>query len=267
VKVFFVGDIVGKPGRRAFKELLPGVIRQYEVDLTIANCENASAGAGLTRENYEELIDAGADLLTSGNHIWDKHEILNYVDNAELLLRPVNYPAGPGRGTAVVAAPSGAKLGVANIMGVVFMGISLDNPWKAADQVLAELRKETPCILVDMHAEASSEKQAMGHYCDGRASAVVGTHTHVQTADERILPAGTAFITDAGMTGPYDSVIGMKKEVSLKRFTTGMPAKYDCAKSGARLCGVVITIDDATGKATGIVRINLPLPDSGGDLG
>lgn len=262
MKIFFVGDIVGKPGRMAFRELLPGVIRDHEVDVTIANCENASSGNGLTKENYDELIDAGADLLTSGNHIWDKKEIFDYVDSAELLLRPINYPDTPGRGTAVIRAPSGAKLGVLNVMGTVFMGLSLDSPWKAVDRALEDLRKETACIVVDMHAEASSEKQAMGHFCDGRASLVVGTHTHVQTADERILSGGTAYITDAGMTGPYDSVIGMKKETSLHRFLTGMPAKYECAKGDARLCGVVVDIDEETGRARSIERVNRLLPEA-----
>ncbi|MEW6776477.1 MAG: TIGR00282 family metallophosphoesterase [Bdellovibrionota bacterium] len=264
MNVLFVGDIVGKPGRLAFREMLPGLIREHSIDLTVANCENASGGAGLTRDNYEELVRSGADVLTSGNHIWDKQEIFDYVDRAELLLRPLNYPIAPGRGTAVVSAPSGAKLGVLNLMGTVFMGGSLESPWKMADEALAELRKETPCILVDFHAEASSEKQAMGFFCDGRASLVVGTHTHVQTADERIFAGGTAYITDAGMTGPYDSVIGMKKEISLKRFTTGLPAKYENAKGDVRFCGVVVSIDEQTGKATKIMRVNLPFQGQNG---
>ncbi|MCB0218858.1 MAG: TIGR00282 family metallophosphoesterase [Chrysiogenetes bacterium] len=260
MKLLFVGDIVGKPGRRALRDLLPGVIRDRQVDITVVNCENASSGHGLTREHYHELLDSGADLLTSGNHIWDMKEIFDYIDGAELLLRPINYPDVPGRGTAIVQSPGGTKLGVANVMGTVFMGISLESPWKAIDAAVEELRQETNCILVDVHAEASSEKQAMGHYLDGRVSFVVGTHTHVQTADERVLPGGTAYLTDAGMTGPYDSVIGMKKEASLRRFLTGMPSRYECAKNDVRLCGAIVDIDEETGKARGIERINIPLP-------
>lgn len=263
MNVLFVGDIVGKPGRRAFRELLPKVIREHEVDLTVVNCENASSGAGLTRDNYNELIESGADMLTGGNHIWDKREIFDYIDGAELLVRPVNYPDAPGRGAAIIQAPSGARLGVVSVMGTVFMGISLLNPWKSIDETVEALRHETPCILVDFHAEATSEKQAMGHYLDGRASLVVGTHTHVQTADERILPGGTAYLTDAGMTGPYDSVIGMKKDASLARFLTGMPHRYEVAKDDVRFCGCVVSIDEESGKATAITRVNVPFDGQG----
>lgn len=261
MKLLFVGDIVGKPGRRVLRELLPGIIRDKEVDLTVVNCENASSGHGLTRDHYHDLLDSGADLLTSGNHIWDMKEIYDYIDGAELLLRPVNYPDAPGRGSAIIQSPSGQKLGVVNVMGTVFMGISLESPWTTIDRAVDQLREETSCILVDVHAEASSEKQAMGHYLDGKVSCVVGTHTHVQTADERVLPGGTAYITDAGMTGPYDSVIGMKKETSLKRFLTGRPARYECAKGDVHLCGALVDIDEKSGKARSIERVNVPARD------
>ncbi|MCW5830444.1 MAG: TIGR00282 family metallophosphoesterase [Deltaproteobacteria bacterium] len=262
MKLFFSGDIFGPAGRKAFRTLLPGVIREFGVDVVVANCENAATGHGITPDIYRELVQAGADCLTSGNHIFDRHEIIDPMDRGDcpLLLRPVNYPSRtPGRGMTVIDAPGGVKIGVVCVMGAVFMNPVPADPWEAVDRALEGLRNETPCILVDMHAETTSEKQAMGVFCDGRASAVIGTHTHVQTADERILPGGCAYITDAGMTGPYDSVIGMNAEISVRRFVRKIPEKGEMAGGGARLCGVVLDIDTATGQSRSIVRVNRPL--------
>ncbi len=265
MKLFFSGDIFGNAGRKAFRQLLPGVIREFGVDLVIANCENAAVGHGITPDIYRELVNAGADCLTSGNHVFDRHEIIPAIeaDKCPLLLRPYNYPARtPGKGSLVIDGPDGVKIGIVNIMGAVFMNPVPSDPWEAAEKALDELAKETNCIIVDMHAEVSSEKQAMAYYCDGRASAVVGTHTHVQTADERILPKGCAYITDAGMTGPYDSVIGMNAEISLRRFITKIPEKGEMSEKGGRLCGVVIDIDTQTGKSRSIVRVNRALEET-----
>ncbi len=264
MNLFFSGDIFGNAGRRAFRTLLPGIIREFSVDVVVANCENAAVGHGITPEIYRELVGAGADCLTSGNHIFDRHEIIPAMNSGScpMLLRPYNYPARtPGRGSLVIDGPGGVKIGITNIMGAVFMNPVPGDPWEAADCAVEELRKETNCILVDMHAEVSSEKQAMAYFCDGRVSAVVGTHTHVQTADERILPKGCAYITDAGMTGPYDSVIGMNPEISLRRFITKVPERGEMAERGARLCGVVIDIDPETGKSRSIVRVNRALEE------
>ncbi len=262
MKIFFSGDIFGNTGRRAFRQLLPGVIREFGVDLVMANCENAAVGHGITPEIYKELVGAGADCLTSGNHIFDKQEIVPAMDQCPLLLRPYNYPSrAPGKGSIVLDGPDGVKIGVTNIMGAVFMNPVPGDPWEAAEKAVLELQKETGCILVDMHAEVSSEKQAMAYFLDGQVSAVVGTHTHVQTADERLLPGGTAYITDAGMTGPYDSVIGMDAEISVRRFTTKIPEKGQMAERGGRLCGVVIDIDPQTGKSRSIVRVNRALEE------
>ncbi|MEW6335280.1 MAG: TIGR00282 family metallophosphoesterase, partial [Thermodesulfobacteriota bacterium] len=212
MKILFIGDIVGKPGRRAVRELLPGIVEDHRIDLVIANCENAAAGFGVTGEVIEELQDCRIDVLTSGNHIWDKKEILEIIEGCDRLLRPANYPAGaPGRGCLVMTAPGGLRVGVINLAGRVFMH-PLDCPFRTADREIGTLKSRADVIIVDMHAEATSEKIAMGWYLDGRVGAVVGTHTHVQTADERILPGGTGYITDAGMTGPFDSVIGIRRE-------------------------------------------------------
>jgi hypothetical protein len=231
------------------------------VDLVIANAENSEGGAGISPESAEALLASEVNLLTSGNHFWTKKQILPWVqDNPHLLLRPANYPKGaPGRGHTVIQTPGGRKLGVINLEGRTFMK-PLDNPFAMAPELVAELRKQTPCILVDMHCEATSEKNAMGAHLDGKVSAVVGTHTHVQTADERILPGGTAFITDVGMCGPLDSVIGVRKELSVERFVTLRNTPYEVAKNLVYLQGVVIDIDDASGKARSIERIREHLP-------
>jgi 2',3'-cyclic-nucleotide 2'-phosphodiesterase len=254
--ILFIGDIVGRPGRNLLQKGLRALVDHYDVDLTIANAENAAAGFGLTRDIGETLLDWGIDVMTSGNHIWDKKEVLDYIPGEPSLLRPANYPAGvPGRGSCVAQTRDGRAVGVINVMGRVFMA-PLDDPFAVALREIEAVRHRARIIVVDMHAEATSEKIAMGWHLDGRVTAVIGTHTHVQTADERVLPGGTAYLTDAGMTGPHDSIIGMEKEPSLARFLNGMPAKFEPASGNPRLNGAVIEADDKTGRATKITRIS-----------
>jgi len=249
-----VGDVFGEPGRAAVKKLLPKLRQQHAIDLVVVNVENAAAGFGVTPQIAREVLDQGADVMTSGNHIWDKKEIVEYITKENLLLRPANFPAGtPGVGHVTVKAGP-HRVAVVNLMGRVFMS-AIDCPFRKADEILNEVTKETRVVLVDMHAEATSESVAMGWYLDGRVSAVVGTHRHVQTADERVLPGGTAYITDLGMTGPIDSVIGVDKDLILQRFLTQMPVRFEAAKGPAALHGVVITVDPETGRASDIVRI------------
>ncbi|MFH1597082.1 MAG: TIGR00282 family metallophosphoesterase [Pseudomonadota bacterium] len=258
MNIFFIGDIVGAPGRRAVEELLPRVVDHYFIDLVVANGENASGGLGITPQVADQLLSQGIDLLTSGNHIWKHKEILPYLEETDRLLRPANYPPEtPGRGFAIVETAAGERAAVINLEGRVFMN-PLECPFRTAEQVLASLPKEVKVILVDMHAEATSEKQAMGWFLDGRVSAVVGTHTHVQTADERVLPGGTGYISDAGMTGPVDSVIGMKKEIILERFLSQRPQPFKVAAQNIQLQGVVLKIDPQ-GRCLELVRLNLPL--------
>jgi metallophosphoesterase (TIGR00282 family) len=263
MKILFIGDIVGKPGRRAVRELLPGIIEERRIDFVIANCENAAAGFGVTAEIVEELYGAHIDVLTSGNHIWDKKEVMEFVDEYETLLRPANYPEGaPGRGSVVITAPGGVPVGVLNLAGRVFMQ-PLDCPFRTADREIEKLTKRARVIIVDMHAEATSEKIAMGFYLDGRVAAVLGTHTHVQTADERILPGGAAYITDVGMTGPFDSVIGIRKDSIMQRFLLQIPNKFDIAKGDVRLQGVILEITP-DGRAIGVERVSVPLQEPSG---
>jgi metallophosphoesterase (TIGR00282 family) len=235
----------------------------HKVDLVIANAENAAGGAGVTLEAAEDLLGAECNLLTSGNHIWAKREIGPYLQaHPDKLIRPANYPASaPGKGHAIIATPAGRKLGVVNVEGRVFNPRHLDDPFVAADAAVKALRETTPCILVDMHCEATSEKNAMGAFLDGRVSAVLGSHTHIQTSDERILPGGTAFITDVGMVGPMDSIIGMKKELVLERFLTQRPVSLEPARKDVWLQGAVVEVDDSTGRARSIVRVQEKLPD------
>jgi len=255
LKILFIGDIVGRTGRRALACRLDRLIDIHNIDLVVANGENAAAGFGLTVDIARELFDLGIDVLTSGNHIWDKKEILDYLDRQERLLRPANYPGDPpGTGSGIYATSAGLKVGVLNLEGRVFMN-NLDCPFRAADQLIEELRRHTPIILVDFHAEATSEKMAFGHFLDGRVSAVVGTHTHVQTADEQILPGGTGYITDAGMTGSRDAVIGIRKELAIEKFLTQMPVRFEVAKKDSVLCGVLFTIDETTGRAVAVERV------------
>lgn len=259
MRILFIGDIVGKPGRRAVHELLPELISSYQIDFVIANGENAAAGFGITREIVEDLFDARIDVLTMGNHVWDKKEILDFIADYESLIRPANYPGSAlGRGSVVMPSIKGYHVGVINLMGRVFMH-PLECPFRTAEQEIEKIRKRTKIILVDMHAEATSEKIAMGWFLDGKVTAVVGTHTHVQTADDRVLPGGTAYITDVGMTGPFDSVIGTRKEIVLERFLTQIPNKFEVAKGDVRLQAVLIDVDEKTGCALSIERLSLPL--------
>ncbi|MEK7371899.1 MAG: TIGR00282 family metallophosphoesterase [candidate division NC10 bacterium] len=257
--VLCVGDVFGEPGRKAVQTLLPRLRKQYEADLTVVNVENAAAGFGVTPLIARTFLDQGVDVMTSGNHIWDRKEIIQYIVKENLLLRPANYPPGtPGTGSVVVKAGP-HKVAVLNMMGRVFLP-HLDCPFRKADEEIPRLRQDTPIIIVDMHTEATSEAQAMGWYLDGRVSAVVGTHRHVQTADERLLPQGTAFITDLGMTGPVDSVIGVEPALAISRFLTQMPNKFEPAKGPAALHGAVIRIDPDTGRALSIERLRVLLP-------
>jgi metallophosphoesterase (TIGR00282 family) len=257
VNVLFIGDIIGKPGRQALSRELHRLIDRYTVDIVIANGENAAGGFGLTVEVAKELFNQGIHLLTGGNHIWDKKDQVPLILSDPRIIRPANYPGGaPGVGSALLTTPGGVKIGVLNLEGRVYMK-NLECPFLIADKEVAWLKKETSVIIVDFHAEATSEKSALGWYLDGHVSAVVGTHTHVQTADERILPQGTAFLTDAGMTGSFDSVIGMGKEETIHRFLTQLPAKFEVAKKDIRLNGVVIRVDELNGKAVSIERINI----------
>lgn len=257
LNILFIGDIVGRPGRHLVRDALPHLVARHVVDLTVANAENAAAGFGLTPDVVAELFDIGIDVMTTGNHVWDKRDGLVCLDQEPALLRPANYPPGaPGRGLGVFHTAAGLPVAVINLEGRVFMG-GLDCPFRKADELLEGLGAEQKIILVDFHAEATSEKGALAAYLDGRVSAVVGTHTHVQTADERVMPGGTAFISDVGMTGARDSVIGIRKELSIQRFVTQMPVRYEIAKNDPVLCGVVVSIDELTGTATGIARVQV----------
>jgi len=259
MRILFIGDIVGKPGRRAVRDLLPGILAARAVDFVVANCENAASGFGITREVVEDLYSSRIDVLTSGNHVWDKREVVDFIDDYESLLRPANYPEGvPGHGSDVMPAAGGFHGGVLNLVGRVFMP-AVDCPFRTAEREIEKLRRRTPIILIDFHAEATSEKQALGWFLDGKVTAVLGTHTHVQTADETIRPGGTAYITDVGMTGPFDSVIGTRKEAILERFLLLVPNRFDVAKGDVRLQGVLIEADRKSGRALKIERISLPL--------
>jgi hypothetical protein len=258
MKILFIGDIVGAPGRRAVEELLDRVVDRHAIDLVVANCENAAGGIGVTPQIADQLFALRIDVLTSGNHVWKHKEILPYLDGTDRLLRPANYPPEtPGVGVIVVETAAGEPAAIINLEGRVFMN-ALECPFRTADRVLAALPPEVKIILVDMHAEATSEKLALGWHLSGRVSAVVGTHTHVQTADERVLPGGTGYITDVGMTGPIDSVIGMKKEIILERFLTLRPQSFKVASGNIQLQGVVIDID-SQGRCRELVRLQLPL--------
>ena len=256
VQILFIGDIVGKPGRQCLRRALPVLAEQHAIDIVVANVENAAGGMGVTREVGDAIRDMGVDVMTSGNHIWDKKEALSYIDVEPRLIRPANYPDAPGSGHYVARTPAGVALGVINLMGRVFMN-PLDNPFQVVRRELERVREQASVILVDFHAEATSEKVAMGWYLDGDVTAVVGTHTHVQTADERVLPNGTAYITDVGMTGPHDSVIGVETRPVLARFVNGMPSRFETASANPRLNAVVITADPTTGRAQAIERVNL----------
>jgi metallophosphoesterase (TIGR00282 family) len=255
MNILFIGDIVGGPGREAIRKLLPELKKEHRLDFVIANAENAAGGSGVTAEVMEELCGAGVDVITSGDHIWKKKEIFELIKSQERILRPLNFPpSAPGRGFGVFKNSSGIKVGVINVNGRVFMD-ALECPFRTTLNAAEIIAKETKIIIVDIHAEATSEKVALGWYLDGKVSAVLGTHTHIQTADERILPAGTAYLTDAGMTGPYDSVIGRKIDDVLERFLTSIPVRFEVATSNIQLHGAVLDIDQNTGRAKSIIRI------------
>ena len=255
MKILFIGDIVGSPGRSAIGRLLPELKKEHKLDFVVANAENAAGGSGITQSIADELFDSGVNVITAGDHIWKKREIFEIINQEERILRPINFPSGaPGRGYNVFKAKNGVKVGVINVNGRVFMD-ALECPFRTTLAAAEEISKETKIIFVDIHAEATSEKVALGWYLDGKVSAVLGTHTHVQTADERILPNGTAYLTDVGMTGPLDSVIGRKIEDVLERFLTSIPVRFAVATDNIQLQGAVVDIDDKTGKAKSIIRI------------
>jgi len=258
MRVLFVGDVFGKPGRRILQDRMRGLVHDHRIDFCVANVENAAGGFGITPKIAEELLKSEIDLLTSGNHIWDKRGIMPYLSEQPKLLRPHNYPpTAPGTGIFIGDTNCGLRVGVLNLQGRVFMP-STDCPFRTGLSAIEHIRKETSIILVDFHGEATSEKQAFGWYADGRVSAVVGTHTHVQTADERILPCGTAYITDVGMTGPHDSVIGSVPDLALDRFMRQIPTRLEPASGNLRICAALIEIDESSGCARLIQRINVP---------
>ena len=260
MKALFVGDIVGKPGRMAFKAHLPGIVEAHGVELVIVNGENSAAGFGITRKVGEELFAIGADVITGGNHIWDKKEALVYLAGEHKVIRPLNFPPGvPGFGSVVHECPSGARVLVVNLSGRVFMP-PLDCPFRTLEAELERAGDSVDIVIVDFHAEATSEKVAMGQYFDGKVSAMLGTHTHVQTADECVLPKGTAYITDAGMTGPVNSVIGVESGRIFERFLTQVPVRFEVAHGPSILCAVVVDIDEKTARARSIERIRLSHP-------
>ena len=257
MRILFVGDIFGKPGREIARRAIPALVARDSLDFVIANVENSASGFGVTGDIADAILGYGVDVMTTGNHVWDKKEVLEYIPRQAKLLRPANFPPGtPGRGSYVGRTRTGEPVGVLNLMGRIFMS-PLDDPFALALKEIEQLKAKARVIFVDFHGEATSEKKAMGWHLDGRVTAVAGTHTHVQTADERLLPKGTAYITDAGMTGPHDSIIGVTIDAALSRFVSGMPSKFEAASGGARLNAVIITADPASGKATAIERINL----------
>ena len=255
MKILFIGDVVGRPGRKALQRCLPGLREEFAVDIVVANAENAAGGLGATPEILDELFEQGVQAITMGNHTWRKKALISAIDRYPAVLRPVNYPAGnPGQGATIIELEDGRKLGLVNIIGRVYME-AFDCPFTKGAEAVEKLRKETTTILVDFHAEATAEKISMGWHLDGRCTAVVGTHTHVMTADERVLPGGTAYITDVGMTGPRNSVIGVDRNIVIGKFLTGLPASFEVANELGSVCGVVIESDDATGKALSIERV------------
>jgi len=257
LRILFVADIYARGGRRAASMHIPAVIRERQVDLCVANGENAAGGFGLTENIARKLHSYGADVITSGNHIWDRREFLSYLQRSDRILRPYNYPVeAAGTGSTIVPSRQGVPVGVLNLQGRTSMP-SIDCPFHAGRAEVERLRRRTPIVIVDFHAEATAEKIALGWHLDGLATAVIGTHTHVQTADERILPQGTAFITDAGMTGPHDSVIGVRPEIAIQRFLTQVPVRFKPSEENVKFCGVLIEVDPDAGKALAIERLQL----------
>lgn len=260
MKLLFLGDLVGRCGRTAVIESLPAVVEAQDLDFVVVNGENSASGFGITETILQDVLDAGADVVTTGNHVWDQRDTLVYIERQDRLLRPLNYPAGtPGRGAHLFTARNGARVMVANVMGRVYMD-ALDDPFAAIDRMVNDcpLGDVADAIIVDMHAEATSEKQAMGHFLDGRVSLVVGTHTHVPTADHQILPGGTAYMSDAGMCGAYDSVLGMEKDEPVNRFLRKIPGgRFSPATGEASICGVAVETDDRTGLASAIAPVRI----------
>jgi metallophosphoesterase (TIGR00282 family) len=259
MNILCIGDIVGRPGREALARLLPQIKKDHSLDFVIANAENASGGSGLIPKNADEIFDCGVDVITMGDHVWDKAEIFPYLqEHAKKIIRPANFPEGvPGAGWTIVSSANGVKVGVINLLGRTFMRYNVLCPFRTLEGIVAQIKEQTPLMLVDMHAEATSEKVAIGYFADGKVSCVFGTHTHIQTADEKILPEGTAYITDLGMTGPYDSVIGQDKLKIINRFLTSMPHKFEVVQAKATVHGVVVKVDLGTGRASGINRIQI----------
>jgi len=263
LKILFIGDVFGNPGRKAVKEYVPQLKKDLEIDFCIANGENCAAGSGITYIIAQELYKAGVDCITLGNHTWSKKEILTFIDSDDKIVRPANYPGKvPGKGYTILKS-NGMELAVLNLMGRVYMD-SIDCPFLVADRELEEIKAKTKVVFVDMHAEATSEKSALAWYLDGRICCLAGTHTHIQTADERILPFGTALITDVGMTGPYDGIIGVDKELIIERFITRMPQKFEVAKGRVQFCAIYLEVDDKTGKCNKIERISKLFDDIDG---
>ncbi|MEO5356537.1 MAG: TIGR00282 family metallophosphoesterase [Nitrospirae bacterium YQR-1] len=255
MKILFIGDVIGRPGRMLLKSILPGMVDNLRVDLVIANGENAAGGFGITEKTASELFSFGIHIITTGNHVWDKKEAVHYLGNEDRILRPLNFPPDvPGFGSIVYSFKNGLKAAVINLVGRVFMN-QVDCPFRSVIPEIEKLKKETSVIIVDMHAEATSEKQAIGYYLDGKVSAVVGTHTHVQTSDEKILPHGTAYITDVGMVGPAISVIGVRVDQIVEKFLNQIPQKYEVAKGSCFFCAVLLDIDNQTGRAVSIKRL------------
>jgi hypothetical protein len=259
MNILFIGDIVGKPGREAVAKLVCGLKKEYELEFVIANAENAAGGSGITDKVAQELFESGVDVLTSGDHIWKKREIFEVINAEQRILRPLNFPAGaPGTGWGVFRTTKNLKVGVICVLGRVFLE-ALECPFKTTKAAVEAISKETKIIIVDIHAEATSEKIALGWYLQGQVSAILGTHTHVQTADERILPLGSAYITDVGMTGPFDSVIGRRIEDVLERFLSSIPVRFEVAQDNVQLHGVIVDVDQNSGKARSIIRIQRKL--------
>ncbi|MGO9246095.1 MAG: TIGR00282 family metallophosphoesterase [Verrucomicrobiia bacterium] len=258
MKILFIGDVVGKPGRRAVATLVPRLREERDIDFVIANGENSAHGAGLTASTVDALLTSGVDVITSGDHVWDQKEVYEVIEREPRLLRPLNFPpSAPGKGSTVVRLDGLPPVGVLNLIGRVFMP-NTDCPFRAAEAEVARLLTQTKIIIVDLHAEATSEKIAMGRFLDGKVSAVIGTHTHVATADEHVLPKGTAYLSDAGMCGPHDSVLGRDVGAVLQRFLTQMPQKMEVAEGDVALCGAIIDVDETTGRARSIERIRIP---------
>ena len=260
MRILFVGDVVGRPGRDAVEALLPGLRERLDIDACVVNGENIANGLGITPRLADRLLAAGADAITLGNHAWRREEIGPYLASSEAVVRPANFQvAAPGRGLAIVEARGGTRVAVINVLGSLFLEPA-HSMWELVDELVDEARETTPVVVVDVHAEATSEKVALAAWLDGRVTAVLGTHTHVQTSDTRILPGGTAALTDAGMTGPHDSVIGVETELAIRRMRTGMPVRFETAAGGVRLEGALVTCDPATGRASAIETVRVPWP-------